>query len=285
MEYCGGGSVSDLQKALHQMSFENELNSGRTLKNVTMRTESGAKGLNELEIAYVAGSVLKALVQLHKDLKIHRDIKAGNILLNDDGIVKLADFGVVGVLNDANAKRCTVIGTPYWMAPEVIEEVGHDSKADIWSLGITCIEMAQGFPPLYNLHPMRAIFKIPNSPPPTLAFPKDFSDEFNDFISKCLVKNPDKRNNAKELLDHPWIKKINRTAAIVSLLDKMAISKEFQEEIRNGGGNGSSASTCTMTTLVQFYWNILNRFTTICVAIRTTTVILIEVQWFSIQEQ
>lgn len=119
---------------------------------------------------------------------MYRDLKAGNILLSTDGKAKLADFGVSAQLNNTLSKRKTVIGTPFWMAPEVIQESSYDGKADVWSLGITAIEMAEGMPPHFNVHPMRAIFLIPSKPPPKLTEPSKWSNEFNDFIKCCLVK-------------------------------------------------------------------------------------------------
>ena len=163
MEYCGGGSVSDLMKVT-------------------------GKPLNEEQISCVCRDALKGLAYLHGINKIHRDIKAGNILLNDKGEGKLADFGVSGQLSDTLAKRNTVIGTPFWMAPEVIQEVGYDVRADVWSLGITAIEMAEGKPPYHNIHPMRAIFMIPSRPPPKFTEPDKWSPDLNDFLEKCLVK-------------------------------------------------------------------------------------------------
>ncbi|KAI8892681.1 kinase-like domain-containing protein [Globomyces pollinis-pini] len=161
--------------------------------------------MSEEMIAEICEKVLHGLDYLHERRKIHRDIKAANILLTNNGFAKLADFGVTGQLADHSAKRVTVIGTPFWMAPEVIEEVGYGYKADIWSLGITCIEMAEGRPPYHEFHPMRAIFMIPSNPPPKLADPSKFSPLFQDFIKKCLTKNPNNRPSAKDLLEHPFI--------------------------------------------------------------------------------
>ncbi|KAJ3013176.1 Serine/threonine-protein kinase 4 [Thoreauomyces humboldtii] len=180
MEYCGAGSVSDVMRI-------------------------GATTLREPQIAVVCAHVLEGLKYLHARGKIHRDIKAGNILLNVQGAAKLADFGVAGQLSENNAKRTTVIGTPFWMAPEVIQEVGYGTLADIWSLGITCIEMAEGRPPYHKIHPMRAIFMIPTKPPPKLESPDRWSDDFHDFIAKCLTKNPVQRPTAEALLSHPFV--------------------------------------------------------------------------------
>nr|CDJ93460.1 Serine threonine protein kinase-related domain containing protein [Haemonchus contortus] len=180
MEYCGAGSVSDIMRLRR-------------------------KTLTEREMSAVLRDTIEGLRYLHDLKKIHRDIKAGNILLNTEGQAKLADFGVAGQLTDTMAKRNTVIGTPFWMAPEVIEEIGYDTKADIWSLGITAIEMAEGRPPYADIHPMRAIFMIPTKPPPTFKKPDEWSDEFNDFIKQCLVKKPDDRKTASQLVEHRFI--------------------------------------------------------------------------------
>ncbi|KAJ1367890.1 Serine/threonine-protein kinase cst-1 [Parelaphostrongylus tenuis] len=179
MEYCGAGSVSDIMRLRR-------------------------KTLTEREMSAVLRDTIQGLRYLHDLKKIHRDIKAGNILLNTEGQAKLADFGVAGQLTDTMAKRNTVIGTPFWMAPEVIEEIGYDTKADIWSLGITAIEMAEGRPPYADIHPMRAIFMIPTKPPPTFKKPDEWSEEFNDFIKQCLVKKPEDRKTASQLVEHAF---------------------------------------------------------------------------------
>lgn len=153
-------------------------------------------------------------------------ILAGNILLNSEGHAKLADFGVAGQLTDTMAKRNTVIGTPFWMAPEVIEEIGYDCVADIWSLGITALEMAEGKPPYGDIHPMRAIFMIPTKPPPSFREIDRWSPEFIDFVSLCLVKNPEERATATDLLQHEFIKNAKQNIILTSMI---AEAKEIRE--------------------------------------------------------
>jgi serine/threonine kinase 3 len=164
------------------------------------------KVLDEDQIACVMKMSLQGLDYLHGLKKIHRDIKSGNILMTANGDCKLADFGVSAELTNTMSKRKTVIGTPYWMAPEVLQSADYDGKADIWSLAITAIELGAGEPPHASIHPMRAIFIIPNSEPPTMPDPSKWSPAFNDFLKVCLVKNPANRPNAKTLLTtHPFI--------------------------------------------------------------------------------
>ncbi|XP_068145934.1 serine/threonine-protein kinase hippo [Drosophila tropicalis] len=207
MEYCGAGSVSDI-----------------------MRLRK--KTLTEDEIATIMSDTLKGLVYLHLRRKIHRDIKAANILLNTEGYAKLADFGVAGQLTDTMAKRNTVIGTPFWMAPEVIEEIGYDCVADIWSLGITALEMAEGKPPYGDIHPMRAIFMIPQKPPPSFREPDRWSTEFIDFVSKCLVKDPDERATATELLEHEFIRNAKHRSILKPMLEETCSIREQQRANR-----------------------------------------------------
>lgn len=162
--------------------------------------------LEEGLIKILIASCLLGLEFLHTSKHmIHRDIKAGNILLTRSGQAKLADFGVSATLNSQYSKRNTVIGTPFWMAPEVIQETQYDYKADIWSLGITLIELADREPPFANIHPMRAIFMIPSRPPPTLHNANEWSKDMVHFLSRALVKNPTERATARELMDHPFV--------------------------------------------------------------------------------
>eukprot|EP01128_Nolandella_sp_AFSM9_P003850 TRINITY_DN1692_c0_g1_i1.p1 TRINITY_DN1692_c0_g1~~TRINITY_DN1692_c0_g1_i1.p1 ORF type:complete len:498 (+),score=100.42 TRINITY_DN1692_c0_g1_i1:78-1496(+) len=198
MEFCGPGSVNDLMTIVQET-------------------------LSEKQMALICRDALRGIRYLHEEKRIHRDIKAGNILLNDDGDAKLADFGVSSNQKDFT-KHHTVIGTPFWMAPEVIQEK-YDHRADIWSLGITCIEMAEGRPPHYNVHPMRAIFMIPTRPPPKFTNPELWSTAFNDFLTQCLQKNPNDRPSASKLLKHPWIvatKKLNRKKTLRPLIEAAA---------------------------------------------------------------
>ncbi|XP_063309213.1 myosin-IIIa [Pelobates fuscus] len=206
LELCNGGSVTDLAKGL--------------LKR--------GERMNEPIIAYILHEALMGLQHLHCHNTIHRDVKGNNILLTTDGGVKLVDFGVSAQLTNTRLKRNTSVGTPLWMAPEVIAceqqvDTTYDSRCDVWSLGITAIELGDGDPPLSDVHPMRALFKIPRNPPPTLRQPELWSSEFNDFISKCLTKDFEKRPVVCDLLEHAFIKQIKE--------NEMALQKQLMEFI------------------------------------------------------
>ncbi|XP_038660019.1 mitogen-activated protein kinase kinase kinase kinase 3 isoform X8 [Scyliorhinus canicula] len=200
MEFCGGGSLQDIYHVTGPLS--------------------------ELQIAYVCRETLQGLYYLHSKGKMHRDIKGANILLTDNGHVKLADFGVSAQITATIAKRKSFIGTPYWMAPEVAaveRKGGYNQLCDIWAVGITGIELAELQPPMFDLHPMRALFLMTKSnfQPPKLKDKIKWSTNFHQFIKLALTKNPKKRPTAEKLLQHPFVaQSLSRTFAI-ELLDKL----------------------------------------------------------------
>lgn len=172
------------------------------------------QGLDEVVIATVIKEVLKALEYIHKCGGLHRDVKAGNIIIGSDGSVKLADFGLCGHMPRAkhwashNWDEPEVVGTPCWMAPEVVQHVNrYDAAADVWSLGITIIELAQGYVPWSHLSALDVLRRIVSSPPPSLDNQKrGFSQAMTDFVNQCLDKNPLKRATVSQLLDHKFLK-------------------------------------------------------------------------------
>ncbi|NXG75263.1 STK10 kinase, partial [Baryphthengus martii] len=194
------------------------------------------RGLTEPQIQVICRQMLEALSYLHSKKIIHRDLKAGNVLLTQDGDIKLADFGVSAKNMKTLQKRDSFIGTPYWMAPEVVmcetmKDTPYDYKADIWSLGITLIEMAQIEPPHHELNPMRVLLKIAKSDPPTLSSPSKWSLEFRDFLKKALDKNPETRPSAAQLLEHPFVSKVTSNRALRELVAEA--KAEVMEEIED----------------------------------------------------
>ncbi|KAL1022232.1 hypothetical protein UPYG_G00024010 [Umbra pygmaea] len=211
MEFCGAGSVTDL------------------IKNTK------GNSLKEEWTAYICREILRGLTHLHQHKVIHRDIKGQNVLLTENAEVKLVDFGVSAQLDRTVGRRNTFIGTPYWMAPEVIAcdenpEATYDFKSDLWSLGITAIEMAEGAPPLCDMHPMRALFLIPRNPAPRLKS-KKWSKKFQSFMESCLVKSHSQRPTTEQLLKHPFIRDLpNERQIRIQLKDHIDRTKKKRGE-------------------------------------------------------
>lgn len=191
-------------------------------------------GLAEQQIRVIMKHALRALSYLHFNKKIHRDIKADNILLTRDGKAKLADLGVAAQLSGTLDKRHTTTGSPYWMAPEMLTESVYNNSVDIWALGITAIECAEMRPPLFDYIPCRAMYLIgdKNTPPPTLSKPDNFSENLNSFVNSCLIRNPEQRWTAKELLDHPFIKGSLGEDCLKELVDDFLFYEERKQKER-----------------------------------------------------
>ncbi|XP_043997955.1 TRAF2 and NCK interacting kinase a isoform X6 [Gambusia affinis] len=211
MEFCGAGSVTDLIKNTKGNSLKEDWN------------------------AYICREILRGLAHLHQHKVIHRDIKGQNVLLTENAEVKLVDFGVSAQMDRTVGKRNTFIGTPYWMAPEVIAcdenpEATYDCKSDLWSLGITAIEMAEGAPPLCDMHPMRALFLIPRNPAPRLKS-KKWSRKFQSFIENTLVKSHSNRPSTEHLLLHPFVTELpNERHLRIQLKDHIDRTKKKRGE-------------------------------------------------------
>ncbi|XP_034040090.1 STE20-like serine/threonine-protein kinase isoform X2 [Thalassophryne amazonica] len=212
IEFCAGGAVDAIMLELE-------------------------RPLTEPQIRVVCKQTLEALIYLHENKIIHRDLKAGNILLSLDGEVKLADFGVSAKNTKTLQRRDSFIGTPYWMAPEVVmcetsKDRPYDYKADIWSLGVTLIELAQIEPPNHEMNPMRVLLKIAKSEPPTLMHPSRWSPEFSDFLRKALDKNVDNRWGSVQLLQHPFVSSVTDSKPLRELIAEA--KAEVTEEIEEG---------------------------------------------------
>ncbi|KAM9726532.1 STE20-like serine/threonine-protein kinase isoform 2-T2 [Menidia menidia] len=211
IEFCAGGAVDAIMLELE-------------------------RPLTEPQIRVVCKQTLDALIYLHENKVIHRDLKAGNILLSLEGDVKLADFGVSAKNTMTIQRRDSFIGTPYWMAPEVVmcetsKDRPYDYKADIWSLGVTLIELAQIEPPNHEMNPMRVLLKIAKSEPPTLMHPSRWSPEFKDFLRKALDKNVDNRWSAAQLLRHPFVTSVTDSKPLRELIAEA--KAEVTEEIED----------------------------------------------------
>ncbi|XP_060716382.1 STE20-like kinase b [Tachysurus vachellii] len=211
IEFCGGGAVDAVMLELE-------------------------RPLTEPQIRVVCKQTLEALIYLHEKKVIHRDLKAGNILLSLDGQVKLADFGVSAKNTKTLQRRDSFIGTPYWMAPEVVmcetsKDRPYDYKADIWSLGVTLIEMAQIEPPNHEMNPMRVLLKIAKADPPTLMQPSKWSPEFSNFLKHALDKNLDNRWSAAQLLQHPFVSNVTDNKPVRELIAeaKAEVTEEIEE--------------------------------------------------------
>lgn len=210
MEYLAGGSLKELVDAVGP--------------------------LPEDAVATVMRALAKGLRYVHASGKVHRDIKAANVLLAADGEVKLADFGVAGQMTATLKQRNTFVGSPFWMAPEVIQESAYNEKADIWSVGITAIELATGLPPYATEHPYRALFLIPKSDPPRLE--GEYSKSFKSFIEACLQRDPRQRASAEQLISHPFIVKKAKSSAVRECLKR----KRTFQEVHNLSVTGGSPS-------------------------------------------
>ncbi|KAL6052912.1 TAO kinase 1a [Balamuthia mandrillaris] len=233
MEYFDAGSIGDLLVVKKQ-------------------------ALSESQIRMIVYQVLKGLEHLHSRRMIHRDIKAGNVLLNKKGQVKLADFGITTLVSP-NEKKSTQIGSPFWMSPELIVGDGYDQKTDIWSLGMTILELAEPFHPFFSQEPLSAVFQIVSGPPPQLTRKEEWSQHFLEFLNLCLDKDPQQRPGATQLLQHQFLNmrpRTNSTYLFASQSESKQTPREKLEEMHSptttkkmatpSGGSGNSNSNSSM---------------------------------------
>jgi len=179
MEFCDGGCLTDILD------------------------EFATIALSEEQIAYCCRETLKGLVYIHDGNRIHRDIKSDNLLLTMKGEIKISDFGYAAQLGESKTKRNTIVGTPYWMAPELIRGQDYTNKVDVWSLGIMVMEMCEGEPPYMEFPPLRALFLITTKGIPGLKEPESWSDSFIDFTTKCVDIDFNERPSSHQLIAHP----------------------------------------------------------------------------------
>jgi len=210
MEYMGGGSLAD----------------------ILFQYNSGLR-MTELQIASVCYETLKGLKYLHDSHRIHRDIKSDNILVNNDGSIKIADFGYAAQLTLGRQYRTTVVGTPYWMAPELIRGNEYDAKVDVWSLGIMSMEMAQGEPPYMDHPPLRALFLITTKGIPPMAHPALWSSNMKNFINQCITVETENRPDSTQLLEHTFFEELAPLKEIYECVQKSIEIKKKEKENLN----------------------------------------------------
>eukprot|EP01088_Endostelium_zonatum_P009787 TRINITY_DN230_c1_g1_i1.p1 TRINITY_DN230_c1_g1~~TRINITY_DN230_c1_g1_i1.p1 ORF type:complete len:409 (-),score=93.73 TRINITY_DN230_c1_g1_i1:80-1306(-) len=206
MEYMGGGCLTEI---LEQFDYCQ---------------------MNEKHMAWVCKETLQGLKYIHSLHRIHRDIKSDNMLISHTGDVKIADFGYAAQLTQKKVKRNTIVGTPYWMAPELIRGQNYDTKVDIWSLGIMVMEMAEGEPPYMEFPPLRALFLITTKGIPDLKSPEKWTRDFKDFLSKTLEKDPEKRPSASEMLKHPYLKTACDGTEILKIVEEARMQAKKNAE-------------------------------------------------------
>jgi len=202
MEFMGGGCLTEILEQFEHVK------------------------LTEPQVAFVVKETLKSLIYVHEMHRIHRDIKSDNILLSESGEVKLADFGYAAQLTQQQQKRNTVVGTPYWMAPELIRGHDYDTKVDVWSLGIMLIEMCEGEPPYMEFPPLRALFLITTKGIPELKEGEKWSAELKDFLKQCITKDAAQRPTSKQLLLHPFLKRASPASSLMPVIKEARKAKE-----------------------------------------------------------